>query len=702
MNEEYKQPACSSTDYRLEEEHLTMVLSKLDTAIDELLAHLTAKQQEIVKMKQYYWDSVNEFDEFKYEDLANRQMIDAEIDAAQEGSVKLHLYRRLKDSPYFGRIDFCYEGEDTPETYYIGVGNFSPRKSAEPLIFDWRAPVAGLYYDYDKGPASFEAPAGTISGEITKKMQYKIAGGRLLYMMESDIKIDDDILIRELSLHADARLKSIVSTIQREQNQIIRNRKDRILVVQGCAGSGKTSIALHRVAYLLYNNRKELSAKNILILSPNTIFSDYISTILPELGEVNVSEMSFDELAEKELAGIAGFESRYSRLEYLLTRPYDPEVRAAREQKIRCRNSPEFLEQLEAYVRELPAELVDYRDLSYKKIYRDSEAIRALFEDKFRLVPLLKRMSAVAAYIIDEEETLTGKPFDGIESGIVERKLCEMYRTMDIRSLYARFLIASGEEASDIMSGLLDYEDVYPLIYLKNLLLGTSPDSDIRHLVIDEMQDYSPVQYALIHRMFRCPMTILGDEAQIMDDTPVSIRPTLSKIFGASARFLTLNRSYRSTFEIASFAGRLIGQTDVTYFERHGEEPFIGQYPDYDSMMEAMRTRITQEADQAKTIAILCRTAKDAQAVWEACSSFLEISLQTADSASFHSGITVMPFYLAKGLEFDSVHIPGVTKEAYHSALDRQALYISCTRALHRLSLYCDGKKSSFLPDAAL
>lgn len=699
MNEEYKQPACSSTDYRLEEEHLAMVLSKLDTAIDELLAHLTAKQQEIVKMKQYYWESVNEFDEFKYEDLANRQMIDAEIDAAEERKNRLHLYRRLKDSPYFGRIDFCYEEEDDPETFYIGIGNFSPKKSAQPLIYDWRAPIAGLYYDYDKGPASFSAPAGIISGEITKKMQYKIMNSRLLYMMENDIKIDDDILIRELSLHADARLRSIVSTIQREQNQIIRNRKDRILIVQGSAGSGKTSIALHRVAYLLYNNREELTARNILILSPNTIFSDYISTILPELGEMNVSEMSFDELAAKELAGITRFESRYDQLEYLLSSPCDPEVRAAREQKIRKRNSLSFLKELEAYAGRLVTEIVDYRDLSYKKIYRDAGSIRMLFEDKFRLVPLLKRMSAVAAYIIDEEETLTGKSADVIEAGVVERKLCEMYRTTDIRALYAQFLLSAGNEASDVMSGMLDYEDVYPLIYLKNLLCGTEPDSDIKHLVIDEMQDYTPVQYALIHRMFTCSMTILGDEAQVMEDAPAALRPVLSDIFGESARFITLNKSYRSTFEIASFAGRLIGQTNVTYFERHGEEPFIGQYPDSRSMLEALRDRIAREADEAETTAIICRTAAEARAVWEACSPLLTMTLQTEEDASFHGGITVMPFYLAKGLEFDSVHIPGATKASYHSGLDRQALYIACTRALHRLSLYCDGEKSPFLPE---
>lgn len=697
--EGYRDSGISEEEYRKEESHLQMVLAKLTTASEELLGQLTAKQQEIVKMKQYYWENLNEFDEFKYEDLTNRQMIDAEIDAADERMKKYRLYEKLLDSPYFGRIDFCYEDDEEPETYYIGVGNFSPKKSAEPLIFDWRAPVASLYYDYDKGPASFDAPAGTISGEITRKMQYKIARGQLNYMMESDIKIDDDILVRELSLHADAKLKSIVSTIQREQNQIIRNRRDRILIVQGAAGSGKTSVALHRVAYLLYNNRKELSAKNILILSPNTIFSDYISTILPELGEEAVSEMSFDDLAAKELAGITRFESRCSQLEYLLTRPYDAEVRSAKLRKIASRGSLAFLKKLEAYVEKLGTSLVNYRDLSYKKVFREADTVRILFEEKFCLVPLLKRMQVVAGYIVDEEETLTGKELDVIEAGVIERKLTEMYRTTDIRTLYAQFLLEAGEESHDIFSGMIDYEDVYPLIYMKHLLFGSSADSDIRHLVIDEMQDYTPVQYALIRRMYHCPMTILGDKAQVMDAAPSQVLTVLPELFGETARLITLDKSYRSTYEIASFAGRIIGQTDAAYFERHGEEVFTAGYTDTASMYQSMLKRIAAEQNTCDTTAIICRTAAEAHAVYEACKDSAPMTLLTEDTAAFQKGIVVTPFYLAKGLEFDSVHIPGVTAQAYENDLDRQALYIACTRALHRLSIYYDGDKSVLLPE---
>ena len=299
--------------------YLEKVKTALEKEIRTIRDGLLEKEKEIVKMKQYYWESANEFDEYKYEDYTNRQMIEEELRSAEARLKKVHLYEKMLLSPYFASIDFVYDGEDDAERYYIGMGNFYPDKKALPLVCDWRAPIAGLYYDYDKGLASFMSPNGKIDGEILHKYQYKITNGTLDYFFENDMKIDDAILQKALgSTHADSRLKSIVATIQREQNQIIRNEKDKILIVQGAAGSGKTSIALHRIAYLLYHKRDELKAEEILILSPNTIFADYISSILPELGEENIKEMSFDEFARKELRDLCKIENKYEYLEYLL------------------------------------------------------------------------------------------------------------------------------------------------------------------------------------------------------------------------------------------------------------------------------------------------------------------------------------------------------------------------------------------------
>ena len=214
-------------------------------------------------------------------------------------SVLKHRFEKMLKEPFFGRVDFRFDEEEEAESFYIGIANFAKESGSVPLIYDWRAPVSGLFYDYDKGPAAYEAPGGVMEGEIKSKWQYKIRDGKMVYGFESDMKIDDEILQQELGSKGDTQLKNIVRTIQKEQNAIIRNTQDKILVIQGAAGSGKTSVALHRIAYLLYHDRKHLKSSNVLILSPNGVFSDYISHILPELGEENIQEMSFDIFADR-------------------------------------------------------------------------------------------------------------------------------------------------------------------------------------------------------------------------------------------------------------------------------------------------------------------------------------------------------------------------------------------------------------------
>lgn len=258
--------------------------------------------------------------------LTTMQALLHQINANQEQLILKHRFRKMLDSPFFGRVDFCYEGDEEPEIFYIGIGNFAEKTGALPLIYDWRSPVSGLFYDYDKGPASYQAPMGELSGEITAKWQYKIRRGKMIYAFESDTKIDDEILKAELGSHGEVQLKNIIRTIQKEQNAIIRNTSDKILVIQGAAGSGKTSVALHRIAYLLYHDRKHLKSSNILILSPNGVFSDYISHILPELGEENIQEMSFDLFAYRQLKGTAAdCEDRCDQIERnLLSETEDP------------------------------------------------------------------------------------------------------------------------------------------------------------------------------------------------------------------------------------------------------------------------------------------------------------------------------------------------------------------------------------------
>ena len=301
-----------------------------------------------------------------------------------------------------------------------------------PMIYDWRAPVSGLFYDYDKGPASYEAPAGTIEGEIHSKWQYKIRGGKMIYAFESDTKIDDEILKRELGNNGDVKLKNIVRTIQKEQNAIIRNTKDRILVIQGAAGSGKTSIALHRIAFLLYHDRQNLKSSNVLVLSPNSVFADYISHILPELGEENIREMSFDLFAYRELKDTAAdCEDRYDHLERIMKFPDDQE-----KERFRMKQSEDYVGLIEGFLATLEDRLVDFQEISFRGTKLTEEELIRMFYFKFQDTPLLARMNAVMDYFVDAYETLKGKDISDDDRILLQEKFDSMYVTKDIYTIY--------------------------------------------------------------------------------------------------------------------------------------------------------------------------------------------------------------------------------------------------------------------------
>lgn len=681
-----------------EKEHLSQVLALLDEAVKKSDDSLSQSEQDIAKMQDYYWENYNEFDEFGYEDYDNRQNYLAAVNMKSEQIRSRYILKKMQDSPYFGRVDFVYEDEDAEDTYYIGIGNFSPDYRKQPVILDWRAPVSGLFYDFDKGPAYFDAPGGRMEGDITRKKQYQIKQGTLLYEFESDIKIDDDILMRELSQNADTRLKSIVTTIQREQNQIIRNKKSRILVVQGSAGSGKTSIALHRVAYLLYHNRETLKADNILILSPNSIFSDYISRILPELGEENMKEMSFDEFCAKELSDYGETEDRYDYIERVLSEGETEEMRA--------KLTKSFAEELNGYALELESGIICFKDFRFKKVEMSADELAEFFYVKFPDIPLLKRMETIGEYIIGQEEAVRGKDMEDEEKVAVYDKLNGMYRTRDVRKLYRSFLTENGfsvngeynvpdrqektEEgaaACPVPVPMIRYEDAAPLLYLKYLLEGSGRHRRMKHVLIDEMQDYSYLQFSLIKQIFKCPMTILGDREQTLTEKREDVLSFLSDIFGKEIQKAILKKSYRSSYEIAAFAAGLIGQTDIQFYPRHGKPPEWIQVTDAKELAERIAERILSEKE-FDTCGILCKNREQADFVYSILRDRMPVTLLHKDSDRFVKGAVVTTYYLAKGLEFDTVHVPFALRPETADELERQILYLCATRALHRLSLY--------------
>lgn len=667
------------------EQFLKEITDCLQQKIKELDEDLSAGQQEIKNMHEYYWENYTEMDEYGYENYDNQQALLHQVHANEEKLSKRKRLTKMLESPFFGRVDFRYDGEEESETFYIGIGNFAPRAGMRPLIYDWRAPVSGLFYDYDRGPAAYDAPGGRMEGEITSKWQYKIKNGHMIYGFESDTKIDDEILKQELGSGGDVQLKNIVRTVQKEQNAIIRNTEDRILAIQGAAGSGKTSVALHRIAYLLYHDRENLKAANILILSPNNAFSDYISHILPELGEEHIQEMSFDLFAYKELKEVANdCEDRYDYLEKKMKfQDSEWEIRFKEKQ------SASFIGQLEGFLAMLEEELVNIRSITFKGFHKTEEEIIHLFYFKFQTVPLLARMDAVMEYLIDEYETLRGKNISEEDMEALRETFQKMYVTTDLYEIYGWLLKDCGYPElsnAEYERRKLEYEDVFPMLYLKYRLKGSRKHKNIKHLVIDEMQDYSYLQYSILSMLFHCRMTILGDRAQAMDSECQDVTKFLPKIFGRKIRKIVMNKSYRNTLEIAEYAERIRGGEGLELFQRHGKEVEEFHGLSMEEMLENIEKQVKSANAQYETAAVITMNESDAYDIYRLLKNRqLPVSYMDRDTSVFKKGMTVTTFYLAKGLEFDQVFAV-LGRET--NPLYKQAKYISATRALHELYVY--------------
>lgn len=714
---------------------LNNLMTRLNRRLEALEKALAEGVQDVEKMHDYYWENYAEMDEYGYENFDNRQALLAQVNTNKNTH---HLIRRLKkmlQNPYFGRVDFLYEGDSAPETFYIGIGNFSEKSGALPLVYDWRAPVSGLFYDYDKGPASYEAPGGKLCGEITSKWQYKIRGGKLIYAFESDTKIDDDILRMALGSRSDTALKNLVQTIQREQNAIIRNTRDRILVIQGVAGSGKTSVALHRIAYLLYHDRHQLKSSQVMILSPNGVFTDYISHILPELGEENICQMSLDIFAYRELTPwISDTEESFDDIEKKLRGEPGSEDRS-------YKLSPFLPGDLEAYALELEDTLMTFKPIKIRNQTMSVHDIMVLFHQKFTGIPLLKRMDAIFDYALDSYETLTGKTLPEEEASALREQTRRMYQTRDPYILYSRFLNMLGFQELPHLpkeKRFLAYEDVYPLLYLKYLLFGKGDHQKIRHLIIDEMQDYSYLQYRILAMLFNCPMTILGDKAQTLDDQERDVTAFLPEILGDDVRFISMNKSYRSTLEIGHYAaalkkgftprktagdndafpsgadkssgtcaGEIYSESDLStpdsqnssgdieFFSRHGDSVTILENMDFEEAVRDCLERYLQKKDDIETAAIITFSASEAEGAFRTAARLSRkrnvdpegfLTLMDRNSSRFLPGLTVTTFYLAKGLEFDAVF--SLENPVGKAPIFHQARYIAATRAMHSLTVY--------------
>ena len=675
-----------------ERQYLDKIRKKLKSALEQIDRSVDSYARELKEQKDYLWENKSGMDHV--EKVSVRQSVTQTALTGEAALEKKKRVQKLRQSPWFGRFDFKEAGKKTSLPVYIGVYAYYDEGQKENLIYDWRAPVSTMFYDFELGRASYNAPGGTVGGDIKLKRQFRIREGKMEYMLENSLNIHDEILQQELCRASDDKMKQIVATIQRDQNAIIRNESSNVLIIQGVAGSGKTSIALHRIAFLLYRFRETISSKDILIISPNRVFADYISNVLPELGEEKIPETGMEELASGLLENKYRFQPFFEHVLHIIEKE-DDNLR----ERIRFKASSEVINKINEYILHIENEYFKPVDLVVKRY-----PIPAFYiEEKFRTynrLPLFMRFNAI---VKDAERDLLFYNRYEISAGErdeLRKSVKSMFRITNLRELYKDFYtwINRPELFRYAKGTIYEYSDVFPLIYLKIRVEGVNTNHSIKHLLVDEMQDYTPVQYTVLAKIFPCRKTFLGDANQSVIPYGSSSAPEIAKVF-PGADTMKLTKSYRSTYEITQFAQGIIPDKEIEVIERHGENPVVIQCKSREAQINLVKMTVADFLRSGyRSLGIICKTHKLAGRYFEALKEdYPEICLLTSESISFTNGVIITSVHMAKGLEFDHVVIPDADNKHYHNTFDRGLLYIACTRAMHKLNVLYTHERTGFI-----
>lgn len=667
-----------------EKEYLKQIISFLKKVIGNTDASVKDHVDTLAEYKDYIWSN-KDIDPHEI-----RSMRESILNHFALGESVINKHKRLTKIlaiPYFGRIDFLEKKENSKVMpIYIGIHTFYDPESRATLIHDWRAPVSSMFYDHELGEAGYRSPSGEIKGVISLKRQYRIRGGKMEFMIESALTVHDDILQKELSSNADDKMKNIVATIQREQNRIIRNEDIRTLIIQGVAGSGKTSIALHRIAYLLYTFRDSISSKDILIISPNKVFSDYISNVLPELGEETVPETSMEQILSGVLEHKYKYQTYFGLVNELLEKPSSSLI-----DRIAYKASFGFISELDKFILHIENTYFKAADVKLTKYI----TIPAPFIEeqylRFNRYPIRRRFDAMADYMLDMLKIQYAFTVTTAGRNLLKKEIRLMFAGNNDIQVYKDFFKWTNNPGMFKMrkGHTLEYSDLAPLAYLHLALEGNGNQLfRVKHLLIDEMQDYSPIQYKVIQKLFPCRKTVLGDAGQSVNPYGSSTAETIQKSLTAS-EIMKLCKSYRSTFEITDFAQKIHPNAELEPVARHGEKPQILQFGSaVEELSGIMGLISTYRKSGYKSLGIICKTEQQARKMADMLKSYAnDISFLSSQSSAFVQGIVITSAHMAKGLEFDEVIIPQTDERNYRSEIDKSMLYVAVTRAMHRLTL---------------
>lgn len=717
----------NQTEKAFEEKRLAQTISLAEEQLKQAKEAADKKKSEIIEAKK----DVRENTEHGITSLYTSDGFEALVELSQyinpvtdkiidyeEEEHKILLLEKMIKSPYFARIDFKFDDEDEFEKIYIGRSSLRKNSYQEMYVYDWRSPIASVFYRFMTGEAFYDAPCGRVTGELNLKRQYEIKNGTLEYFFDSDVQIVDEFLRQLLSQNTTAKMKAIVETIQHEQDVVIRDMENDLLMVQGVAGSGKTSIALHRAAYLMYQGlQTKLSANNIMIISSNSIFEQYISNVLPELGEDNVISSVFEDILSELLNG-RKIQSRNDFLENLIVNSKYKEISR---NSIEFKTSSFFREILDQFLIDIPRQWIEFEDVYYEgKCVVSGQILKDKILGRPE-TPLGIKLEQLEDYILEqifgtgkgrghkEEKNLIKQEIQKF----IKIDIVELYKILFSNEAYFYSLLQNSNPSQNIKNiwkytkenleaDSLYYDDAIAIAYLYLKIYGTNKYKNIKQVVIDEAQDYYPLQYEIFNFLFsNAKFTILGDMKQTLaKKEDISFYEQIQKILNKKkSSLIMLDKSFRCTNEILNFSLKFIEQSSqIKSFNRNGDSPKVYIADNSEIFIDEIVKEIKLCQEKGfQSICLICKTEKNSTYLFNKIKHKLDIQLIKNGSVSDLQGVFILPVYMSKGLEFDTVLICDADSQNYHDEDDKNLLYVACTRALHKLSLFCENEVSPLI-----
>ena len=672
----------SEEELKKEQKHLELTTKLLRENISALAQNLYDNEEKQQEFKKYVWDTKAELDPTEMKTILSNN--DKEIeDLEMQAKYYKKLYK-IQNNPYFGKITF--EDDEGKKDIYIGLTYLT--KNNDNVIYDWRSPISSIFYDYENGKCSYEAPGGTIEGYLHNKRQFTIENSKIKRVFDSKLTIQDEMLQEVLTRKNNDYMKNIVNTIQAEQNAIIRNVEDKNLIVQGIAGSGKTSVALHRIAFLLYKI-KNLTSDKVLIFAPNHIFSEYISNVLPELGEENTKETTFSDFLEtyiKEYRDIESFTSFIERY-YKKEEPYTD--------LIKLKQSNEIIPVIEKYIQNYTKKARFTEEIFNRDLYVPLEKLNYYLTERYSSIPLLERIEEISLKIAEQEFNNNKSKAKQIRKWLKER----LNISIDMKEIYKNFFKSNefkeiyDKEIPDSYINRLNeknisYEDACLFVYMKSLLMFLGNDYLIEQTIVDEAQDYSILEYMLLKKILkRSKFTILGDINQTINPYyEYKSLEELKSVFTDSVNYIELNKTYRSSPEIIEHANKILGLNLVSAIRRNTSIPV--EFKTENNLKEQLISDIKNLKKNNKSIAIITKTDTEATKIYKLLKRDLEeLTLIANNSKAFSRELVVIPSYMAKGLEYDAT-IVYTAKDNSFTYKERYLYYVACTRSQHHLIIY--------------